>query len=97
MLRGSIELLGIFLGIIKKLRKIADSHADKFVSEGWTAFFAMLQRELSDEYFVRVEYHLEQLKFRNGVLLSAGLGKGNKGTNYVLHLLRQPPRRGGSG
>ena len=42
-------------------------------------------------------YHLEQLKFRNGVLLSAGLGKGNKGTNYVLHLLPQKPAEGGSG
>ncbi len=93
LLRGSIELLGIFLSVIKKLRKIADSHADKFVSEGWTAFFAMVQKELSDEYFFRVEYHLEELKFRNGVLLSAGLGKGNKGANYVLHILRQPPRR----
>jgi len=27
------------------------------------------------------------------VLLSAGLGKGNKGTNYVLHILRQPHHR----
>ena len=93
LLRGSIELLEMFLGMVKKLRKIADSHADKFVSEGWTAFFATLQRELSDEYFFRVRYHLEQLKFRNGVLLSAGLGKGNKGTNYVLHILRQPHHR----
>jgi DNA mismatch repair ATPase MutS len=48
-----------------------------------------LERELSDEYFVGVEHHLKQLKFRNGVLLSAVLGKGNKGTNYVLHVVLQ--------
>jgi DNA mismatch repair ATPase MutS len=31
-----------------------------------------------------VEAHLKQVKFRDGVLISAELGKGNKGTNYVL-------------
>ena len=89
LLHGSIEFLETLLTTIKRLRKIADSHADKFGSEGWTVFFAMLQRELTDEYFISVKIHLEQLKFRNGVLLSAGLGKGNKGTNYVLHVVPQ--------
>jgi len=90
VLRRSIELLEALLGITKELRKIADSHADKFVSEGWTALFATVRKELSDEYLARVEYHLAQLKFRHGVLLSAQLGRGNKGTAYVLHL---PPDR----
>ncbi len=83
-LRYSIELMEAFLGFLKTLRKIADSHADKFVSEGWTAFYAILKRELDDEYFASVRYHLEQLKFRRGVLLSAELGTGNKGDHYVL-------------
>jgi DNA mismatch repair ATPase MutS len=90
VLRHSIELMETFLGMLKTLRKITDSHAGKFVSEGWTAFYAMLRRELDDEYFARVEYHLVRLKFRDGVLLSAVLGKGNKGDRYVL---REPPYR----
>jgi DNA mismatch repair ATPase MutS len=44
----------------------------------------MLQKELSDEYFSAIQIHLRRLKFRDGVLLSAELGKGNKGANYVL-------------
>ena len=44
----------------------------------------MLREELSDEYFATIEKHLRQLKFRSGVLISAELGKGNKGKNYVL-------------
>ncbi len=85
VLRGSIELLEeTFLGAIRKLRKTADLHAYKFTSEGWTALFATLQEELSDGYFVRVKDHLARLKFRDGVLIGAGLGKGNKGTKYVL-------------
>ncbi|MFB3916331.1 MAG: hypothetical protein ACE14M_06360 [Terriglobales bacterium] len=92
VLRGSIERLELLLGFLKKLRKIADFHASTFLSEGWTAFFTMLQRELTDEYFVCLQDHLEQLKFRSGVLLSARLGKGNKGRDYVLHVLRRPHR-----
>jgi DNA mismatch repair ATPase MutS len=92
VLRHSIELMLVLLEFQKNLRKIADSHADKFVSEGWTGFFAVLKRELDDDYFVRARHHLEQLKFRNGILLSAALGRGNKGSDYVLR--RFPQRKG---
>jgi hypothetical protein len=68
-----------FVGILRKLRGVADWHAQDFESEGFLRLFAMLKRELSDEYFATIEKHLRQLKFRNGVLISAGLGKGNIG------------------
>ncbi len=83
-LRYSIELMEAFLGFLKTLRKIADSHADKFVSAGWAAFYTLLKRELDDQFFTDVRYHLGQLRFRHGALLSADLGKGNKGDHYVL-------------
>jgi DNA mismatch repair ATPase MutS len=70
--------------ILTKLRHIAEEQADKFESDGFTVLFAMLKRELSDEYFASIQDHLKQLKFRDGVLVSAELGKGNKGGNYVL-------------
>ena len=84
ILSRSIEMLQMFVGMLKKLKNIADEHADKFESEGFTAFFAMLKKELDDEYFASVQNHLRELKFRDGVLISAELGKGNEGTNYVL-------------
>jgi DNA mismatch repair ATPase MutS len=84
ILRRAIEVLQMFMTMLKKLRNLADEHADKFESEGFRAFFAMLKKELGDEYFVRVENHLTELKFRGGVLISAELGKGNTGANYVL-------------
>jgi DNA mismatch repair ATPase MutS len=77
-------MLQMFVGLLKKLRAIADEHADQFESEGFRSFFAMLKKELSDEYFAIVEGHLRELRFRDGLLISAELGKGNKGTNYVL-------------
>ena len=88
LLRRSIQVLQMFVGMLKKLKQIADEHADQFESEGFTAFFAMLNKELGDEYFASVQQHLRALEFRDGVLISAKLGQGNKGTNYIL---RKPP------
>jgi DNA mismatch repair ATPase MutS len=88
VLSRSIEVLQMFGGLLKKLKQLAEDHADAFESEGFTAFFAMLNRELDQDYFARVQQHLRALKFPHGVLISAELGQGNKGTKYVL---RQPP------
>ena len=89
ILHRAIDVLQIFLGMLKRLRAIADNCSDNFESEGFTAFFTMLKKELGDEYFDSVEDHLKVLKFRNGVLVSAQLGKGNKGTDYVLRRPRE--------
>ena len=92
VLHRSIEVLELFVGLLKKLRYIADEHADKFQSEGFATLFEMLKRELDDEYFNSVEDHLRQLRFRHGVLISARLGKGNKGIDYVLRKSRDTKR-----
>jgi DNA mismatch repair ATPase MutS len=84
VLHRSIEVLQMFVTTLKTLKKVADEHAERFESEGFAAFFEMIRKELDDDYFASVENHLRELKFRGGVLLSAELGKGNKGTNYVL-------------
>lgn len=84
VLHRSRDVLEMFVIMLERLRNIADEHADRFESEGFTVFFAMLQKELDDEYFAKVQAHLKELKFPDGVLISAKLGKGNKGTNYIL-------------
>ncbi len=84
ILSGSIEILQAYADILKSLRVIADAHSAEFESEGFRNLFAMLKKELSDEYFEVVQKHLNRLKFRDGVLISAELGKGNKGEDYVL-------------
>jgi hypothetical protein len=76
--------LQLFVGFLKKLKNVADEYANKFESEGFMAFFATLNKELDDEFFVKVQNHLRELKFRGGVLISAELGEGNKGTDYIL-------------
>lgn len=93
ILGRGIEVLHLFVTMLKRLRAIADEQIGAFASEGLTTLFAMLQRELSEEYFTRIQTHLRELKFPHGVLISAQLGKGNKGIRYVL---RQPPLKGQS-
>lgn len=90
ILSGSIGMMEIFVGELKQLRSIADEHSGEFESEGFIRFFAMLQKELNDEYFVRVESHLEELRFKEGILISAQLGKGNKGIAYTLRKFHGP-------
>jgi DNA mismatch repair ATPase MutS len=93
ILRRAVEVMLIFVDILKRLRIAADQHADKFESDGFSRLFAMLRDELSDEYFSAIEMHLRRLKFRHGVLISAELSEGNNGRNYIL---RKPNEERGS-
>jgi DNA mismatch repair ATPase MutS len=88
-LSHAVEVLQDFVESLTKLRKVADQNIGKFESSGFSRMFAMLQAELGDEYFAAIDRHLKRLKFSGGVLVSARLGRGNKGTNYVL---RRPYR-----
>jgi len=88
ILGGAIELLEIFVGILRKLRELGDAEAERFTSRGFTALFRMLQTEFSEAYLASVQNHLRELRCRRGVLVSAELGKGNRGTNYVLRQAR---------
>jgi DNA mismatch repair ATPase MutS len=90
LLHRSIEVLHAFVGMLRRLRSVADEHAEEFESESFRRFFAMLTTELGDEYLASIESDLRALKFREGALISAELGKGNMGANYVL---RKTPER----
>lgn len=96
ILHRSVQVMQLFLTALRKLRAIADDHAGEFRSDGFTRFFAMITKELGDDYFALVTDHLKQLKFSGGILVSARLGDGNAGTGYVLRKAR-PARRGLAG
>ncbi len=93
ILGQSVDVLRIFVALLKQLRGVGTYNVKRFSSEGFIAFFAMLDRELSDDYFTSIQDHLNQLKFRDGVLISAVLGTGFKGANYTL---RKPNERPGT-
>jgi hypothetical protein len=81
---GAVSHLEAYVARLRRLRQLADDHGEKFRSDGMRALCATLQRELSDEYFDQIGYHLRQLRFRSGVLIGAELGWENSGMNFVL-------------
>jgi hypothetical protein len=86
----AVEHMAIFVDVLKRLRDLADRNAEAFQSEAFSNLCRMLAVELDDAYFKLVNSHLKRLKFRDGVLVSAGLGKGLKGVNYVLRRSLKP-------
>jgi hypothetical protein len=92
-LSGAVGHLVAFVARLRQLRQIADDHAGKFRSDGMRALFATLHRELDDEYFEEIDYHLKQLRFRAGVLISAGLDRDNSGIDFILRAPGEGRRR----
>ena len=92
ILHRSVRVLEMLVGMLRKLRAIADQNSDRFESEGFKTLFSMLQRELDDAYFSTLRTHLKLLQFRKGMLVSAQLGEGNKSVNYVLR--KEPSLKG---
>jgi DNA mismatch repair ATPase MutS len=92
-LSGAVSYLEAYTTRLRELRRIADEHAGNFRSDGLTALFATLQRELDDEYFQEISDHLKQLRFRAGVLISARLDRDNSGTGFVLRAPGDARRR----
>lgn len=84
VLHRSVEILTMFVGMLKRLRAIVDAKAAAFQSRAFSQLFQTLRQELSDDYFVTIERHLKRLAFRGGVALTARLGPGNKGADYIL-------------
>jgi hypothetical protein len=91
LLYRSVQALEMFTGQLKRLRSVADDHGSSFQSEGFRRFFAMIAEKLDDSYLQTVDDHLKELGFRKGTLISARLGRGTKGVDYVL---REPPDQG---
>jgi hypothetical protein len=88
-LSSAVQKMELFVGFLRRLREMAEEHAEAFGSPGFTRFFAMLREELSEDYLVEVESQLKDLGFRAGMVMSVELGAGNKGKHYTLRRGRE--------
>ena len=77
--------------MLMELRLVADSKLSGFQSEGFRNLLTMIQRELDDNYFTKVQTLLYELKDNDGMLISARLGNYLQGVSYVL---RRKNRKG---
>ena len=92
VLMTSVELMRLYVGSLRELRAITDTHARELSSDGMRRLCAMIAAELADDYLARVEAQLDELQFRHGVLITATLGPGNE---IAGHVLRRPHGRPG--
>jgi hypothetical protein len=90
LLTKSLRILNLLADVLRRVRAVADEHAAEFRSEAFTTLFSTLRRDLDDDYLALVEHHLRELQLPHGSLISAELGRGNRGTGSVL---REPHRR----
>ena len=80
----ALDVMELLVSSLRILRRAASENVQRFSSPAFRRLFAMLIEELDDAYFAEVEEHLARLRFRGGVLVSAGLGDGNAGVGCVL-------------
>ncbi|HTR73687.1 MAG TPA: hypothetical protein VMH33_00325 [Solirubrobacterales bacterium] len=92
VLSHAVRLLRSLLKDLHALRELADENSARFESEAFTAFFEMIGRELDDAYLGEIAEHLRRLEFKSGTLISARLGAGGKGTDYVLRRSTKEPQ-----
>jgi MutS domain V len=84
ILSGSVRELEMYVRMLKELKSIVETHATKVRSQGLKGLVSSLQENLTDEYFATIEDHLQRLRFREGVLMSAVLGPDLSGRDFVL-------------
>jgi DNA mismatch repair ATPase MutS len=91
LLNRSLELINMLVDVLRKLRHLAEKQTQGFDSDGFRNLFARLKRELTDEYLHDVQNHLKDLRFVDGTLITAKLGEGNRGSDYILQ--KSPVKR----
>ena len=84
MLGGSVQKMELFVGFLRRLREMADEHAAKFSSPGFTRFFAMLGEELDEDYFDAGRGPPQDAQVQGRHADQRAAGAGNKGRGYRL-------------
>ncbi len=92
VLYGASAVIDLYVGMLRRLRDMTRERAARFTSDGFRTLFAMLDRELTDDYLAEIAAHLANLRSRGGTLISAELGPGNVGRRHVLHRPRADNR-----
>lgn len=92
LLHRSVSVLAMLLERLRAMRAFALEHAHRVHSPAFRTLFAMLERELSDDYLAEVEHRIQQLRMATGMLISARLGNQNESIDLVLRDLPEQRR-----
>lgn len=92
-LHGAVRVLEILLTSLRQLRALAERSHAAVRSDGLRRFWQMVRTELDGAYLDTVEHCLHELRFERGIVMSARLGSGNRGSDYVLRRIPPDTRR----
>ena len=84
ILAGAVDVLQSLMEVLGKLRVFGREQARNFRSEGFVTLFKMIETELPDEYFERIKTCLRELRFSEGILVSAELGESAQSSRHTL-------------
>jgi hypothetical protein len=84
LVQSSVEILGLLMDSMRRVRAIAEASGPTTRSSGLRRLFAELGAELDDAFLERAGVHLRRLKRRDEVVVTAELGSGLHGEAYVL-------------
>jgi len=82
-----IELIRVYHHALREMRALADAHAHAIGPDGLGAFLERVRTTVDDGLLDEMARHVQGLRFRAGVRVSARLGAGNAGADYRL----EPP------
>lgn len=91
VLHNATGALGVYVEALRQLRLVARAQRGNVSSEGFVRLFAMLEKELGDDYLDGVRHQLDALHFRRGMLLGAELGPGCRGRRYTVRVPTAEP------
>ena len=85
--RSSAGLMELLVVNLKKLRSLVRMAEKNFNSKGMKKFCDQLAAFLTDDFFVKVKQHIDDLKFISEggtMVIGLGIGSGMKGSGHVL-------------
>ena len=90
-----IELIHVYHRAFREMRALADTHAKAIGPTGLGAFLEQVRLSIDDALLDDMARHVEGLRFRAGIPVSARLGPGNTGADYRLEppMARRTPLR----
>jgi MutS domain V len=90
LVQRSVEILTLLLESMRRIRAIAEASGPAMRSPGLQRLFTELEAELDDAFLEQVDVHLRRLHRRDEVVLTAALGPGTRGGDYVLRRRVRP-------
>ena len=88
---GAVDILQVYHRYLSELADMAYKNKSHFHSKGLSRLFEEITQELNEDFLARSESLLEDLNFKNGILIEMRLGKDNRACGYQI-LQRNPKK-----